>query len=466
VLSPTEQTVIRFKIETIKNELATIEENLSKILNAAPDYQATFNPAFNKIKQVITQTETLLQQHVIGETIQPITPVVYLRQANQIITESYQFNELVINALDERLEARIQSKQTIRNLFILFSVLALVGLAGLMRWIYISLSHAVNGLVEASQQFKQGNLNHRVPVTSHDELSVIADTFNLLNAAFATTVQAIQADAKQLVSISEKTITAMRQVSQSSNIQNDRSGDVASSIEEISVSIDHVSAHSTETLHIATVSEKMTQQGEQDVQHTLNALKQVVDKSTLITTSIQGLGAQSIEINKILEVIKEIANQTNLLALNAAIEAARAGENGRGFAVVAEEVRNLSQRTAQAAEEIGAMVVTISASTSQVVNNTQHWSQTLNATTTQSNHLNEVMGTMTGNTHLVVKSVEGIQGALSEQSLAVTQIVNHISDIAHMAERNADAVTALLNDVAQIETLASHLREQVQHYHV
>ncbi len=169
------------------------------------------------------------------------------------------------------------------------------------------------------------------------------------------------------------------------------------------------------------------------------------------------LGERSKEINKIIDVIQEIAAQTNLLALNAAIEAARAGEHGRGFAVVSDEVRHLSQRTHDATAQITGMVNTIQ---EEIVNN---------ISSMQAVHENIVKGVEWGNKageHLEQIRINAnntsnvmheITEAILEQSEESQNIAKHIETINQAAIANGAAFdeTSVTSDY--LKALSGHM---------
>ncbi len=241
---------------------------------------------------------------------------------------------------------------------------------------------------------------------------------------------------------SQQTSSAAGQVSSASVSLADGASRQAAAIEETSSSMEEMAAMTRQNAANAIKANALASQ-------TKSSADRGVDAMQRMNTAIDDIKKSSDSTARIIKTIDEIAFQTNLLALNAAVEAARAGEAGKGFAVVAEEVRNLAQRSAEAAKNTAQMIEESVKNADNGVAITREVGAALAEISSAAAEVNEL--------------VAGIAKASNEQAEGNAQINTAVGQMDHITQANAanaeETASASEELSGQAEELSSMVRE-------
>ncbi len=281
------------------------------------------------------------------------------------------------------------------------------------------------------------DLSQRLPESGNDEVAQIAHAFNAFSDKLSGVMIQIR-DASSSVKVAANEIAAGNQDLSSRTEQAASSlRETASAIEQITASVSHSTDAAAEANDQAQAASGAASRGGEVVAQAISTMQQIEDAS--------------MRIGQITGVIDGIAFQTNILALNAAVEAARAGEQGRGFAVVAGEVRNLAQRSAQAAKEIKSL---IDDTTDSVSSGSRYVRLAGESMQEVSGSISSVSGIMREITVATSEQMKGIQ----EINHAVTRLDQMVQQNAELVVESAAAAGALQSQAGELAETAGHFR--------
>src|SRR6056297_1652067 len=324
----------------------------------------------------------------------------------------------------------------------MFMILLVIGgvLSGILIGLYISrmIKKPLLKTVAMSKKLADGDFTDRLEIEQDDELGELADSFNKTTGELEKLVS-------EIIVASQNLGQAVQEIASGNENLSQRTTEQASSLEEIAATIEESNAttkkNADNALEANSLTENSTGLAEEGGLVVLQAIE-----------SINEMNQSSSRIAEITTMINEIAFQTNLLALNAAVEAARAGDQGRGFAVVAGEVRNLAQRSGNAAKEIGELI-------KDSVNKIDNGTDLVNRS---GESLNEIID--------AVKRVGGmineIAAASDEQNRGMDQINVAISDMNNMTQQNAALVEEAASASEEMSNQAQELLTMMEKFKV
>ncbi|MEO7426969.1 MAG: methyl-accepting chemotaxis protein [Fibrobacteria bacterium] len=246
-----------------------------------------------------------------------------------------------------------------------------------------------------------------------------------------------------LASGSEQISSASGQVSQSSQSLAEGASNQASSLEETSASLEELSSMTKQNSESARQANAMADTARREAESSRAAMDRMGQAIGKIKQSAD-------QTAKIIKTIDEIAFQTNLLALNAAVEAARAGDAGKGFAVVAEEVRNLAQRSAEAAKSTASLIEESQKNADQGVSVSGEVTAILNGIVDKVQKLAQLNGEVSS------ASQEQAKG-ISQIGIAVTEMDKVTQTNAANAEESASASEELFAQSRELNDMVSVL---------
>ena len=301
------------------------------------------------------------------------------------------------------------------------------------------------------------DLAERIEHTGNDEISQLLRALAQMQDRLRDVVVQVRDGATTLESMSNELATASTDVASASQSQAESASGMAASMQELSVSIDQMREHAADSSALAVSSGEASRVGRSVTRSAAQEMAAIAEGVRNSASIVSELGDLSSGISGIVNVIKDIADQTNLLALNAAIEAARAGEQGRGFAVVADEVRKLAERTSTSTQEISSMITRIQGGTQRAVDTMQADVVRANQGEELARQAGDSIDQIEARAGDVVKAVNEIQMALSEQSNAARDVAYRVEQIAQMTETNSGASRQTSMNASQVSTLAARL---------
>ncbi len=266
----------------------------------------------------------------------------------------------------------------------------------------------------------------------------------------------------QVTSASRELSTQIEQSSHGSSVQQDRTTEAATAMEQMNASVMEVARNASQAAESADDARRKAEDGGGIVGNVVDSIDKVNVSAAAMAENLNRLGQQAQGIGQVLTVINDIADQTNLLALNAAIEAARAGDAGRGFAVVADEVRKLAEKTMVATKEVAQSVAAIQDGANLAISDMDEANNLIGQSNDFAKQAGGALQSIVDIVESTADQVRAIATASEEQSAASEQINRSADEVNRIATETAESMRHSAQAVNELTHLAKNLDNLIE----
>jgi len=322
---------------------------------------------------------------------------------------------------------------------------------------------AILQLLDELADLAEGDLTVHASVTENFT-GAIADSINFAIDQMRGLVSNINRVSVRVARAAEETQQTARSLANASENQAREITAASTAINEMAVSIDHVSSNAAESAAVAERAVAIANKGADVVQATIGGMDTIRGQIQETSKRIKRLGESSQEIGDIVSLINDIADQTNILSLNAAIQASMAGDAGRGFAVVADEVQRLAERSSAATKQIAALVKTIQTDTNEAVISMEQTTTEVVSGAKRAQDAGVALEEIESVSTSLAELIQNISNAARQQAASAGHVSNTMGVIQEITSQTANGTEATAKSVGALAEMANEMRVSVEFF--